>query len=404
MELIHPMSDIERSIPFLPCEVVDIEIRQAVRRLMLDFPLDYWNHCEEDKRFPEEFFKAFTAAGWLGMIIPESYGGGGGSLRQQAAVLQEVAGAGGALDACTSVHAPVLWLPTLLKFGSPEQKREYLPRVPSGELYVTFGVTEPSAGTDTTRIATRAEATSSGWRISGQKTWNSGALRGNKIMLLARTSPRSESSRGHGMSLFLVDLDDPRVHISPISKFTRNAVASCEVFFDNVEVPSDRLIGELDRGFYHLLASLNGERLLLASEAIGIGRWAVQVSSQYARDRVVFDRPIGMNQAIQHPIASAYTQLMAASELVQTAIRSYEDDQTSPRIGGLVNSAKVVSTNAAFAAANAAMQTFGGYSFAREYGIARVWSEARLQQIAPISNELALSQIAEQLLKLPRSY
>jgi acyl-CoA dehydrogenase len=398
------MSTTEQPVPFLPCNASDTDIRQAVRQLMLDFPLEYWNSCEEHKRFPEEFFKAFSAAGWLGVIVPEEYGGGGGTLQQQAAVLQEVAGAGGALDACTAVHVPMLWLPTLLKFGTPAQKEKYLPRVPSGELYVTFGVTEPSAGTDTTRIATRAVPTGSGWRISGQKIWNSGALRGNKIMLLARTTPRAEHSRGLGMSLFLVDLDDPRIQISPIPKFTRNAVASCEVFLDDVEVPSDRLIGEPDRGFYHLLASLNGERLLLASEAIGIGRWAVQVSSQYGRDRVVFDRPIGMNQAIQHPIARAYVELMAASELVQTAIRSYESDQASPSIGGLVNAAKVASTNAAFAAANAAMQTFGGYSFAREYGIARVWSEARLQQIAPVSNELALSQVAEQLLRLPRSY
>jgi acyl-CoA dehydrogenase len=398
------MSAAEQPVPFLPCHSSDIEIRQAVRQLMLGFPLDYWNRCEENKRFPEEFFKEFSAAGWLGMIIPEAYGGGGGTLRQQAAALQEVAGAGGALDACTAVHAPMLWLPTLLKFGTTAQKELYLPKVPSGELYVTFGITEPSAGTDTTRIETRAVRTDSGWRISGQKIWNSGALRGDKIMLLARTTPRSERSRGLGMSLFLVDLADPRIQISAIPKFTRNAVASCEVFLDDVEVPSDRLIGEPDRGFYHLLASLNGERLLLASEAIGIGRWAVQVSSQYSRERVVFDRPIGMNQAIQHPIARAYVELMAASELVQTAIRSYESGDTSPSIGGLVNAAKVAATDAAFAAANAAMQTFGGYSFAREYGIARVWSEARLQQIAPISNELALSYVAEQMLRLPRSY
>jgi acyl-CoA dehydrogenase len=398
------MSATEQPVPFLPCHSSDIEIRQAVRQLMLGFPLDYWNRCEENKRFPEEFFKEFSAAGWLGMIIPEAYGGGGGTLRQQAAALQEVAGAGGALDACTAVHAPMLWLPTLLKFGTAAQKEQYLPKVPSGELYVTFGITEPSAGTDTTRIETRAVRTDSGWRISGQKIWNSGALRGDKIMLLARTTPRSERSRGLGMSLFLVDLADPRIQISAIPKFTRNAVASCEVFLDDVEVPSDRLIGEPDRGFYHLLASLNGERLLLASEAIGIGRWAIQVSSQYSRERVVFDRPIGMNQAIQHPIARAYVELMAASELVQTAIRSYESGDTSPSIGGLVNAAKVAATDAAFAAANAAMQTFGGYSFAREYGIARVWSEARLQQIAPISNELALSYVAEQMLRLPRSY
>jgi acyl-CoA dehydrogenase len=398
------MSPAEQLVPFLPSHAAEIEIRQAVRRLMLDFPLGYWNGCEESKRFPEEFFKEFSAAGWLGMIIPEAYGGGGGTLQQQAAALQEVAGSGGALDACTAVHAPMLWLPTLLKFGTEAQKEQYLPKVPSGELYVTFGVTEPNAGTDTTRIETRAVRTDSGWRISGQKIWNSGALRGDKIMLLARTSPRSEQSRGLGMSLFLVDLNDPRIRISAIPKFTRNAVASCEIFLDDVEVAADRLIGEPDRGFYHLLSSLNGERLLLASEAIGIGRWAVQVSSQYSRDRVVFDRPIGMNQAIQHPIARAYVELMAASELVQTAISSYDSGEATPSIGGLVNAAKVAATNAAFAAADAAMQTFGGYSFAREYGIARVWSEARLQQIAPVSNELALSHIAEQLLRLPRSY
>jgi len=371
---------------------------------MRAFPLDYWNGCEERHEFPEEFFQTFARDGWLGVTIPTEYGGPGGLLREQAAALQEVAATGGALDACTSVHAPLLWLPALIKFGSEEQKRTYLPRVHRGELYVTFGVTEPDAGTDTTRIRTRAERSTSGWTISGQKVWNSGALRGDMALILARTAPRDEASRGRGMSLFLVGLNEPGVGIKAIPKFTRNAVASCELFLDNVEVPAEALIGTEGEGFYHLLASLNGERLLLAAEAIGIGRWAVETSSRYSTERVVFGRPIGANQAIQHPIAQAYVDLMAASGLVRDAIAMYEAEPTSARMGGVVNAAKVSATNAAFAACNAAMQTHGGYSFSREYGIARVWSEARLQQVAPISNELALNFVAEQLLSIPRSY
>lgn len=381
------------------------DLRLGMRDLTRRFTLAYWDECEEEHRFPEEFFRAFADGGWLGMHIPEHYGGAGLGLSAFAVVLEEVAASGGALDACTSVHTPMLWVPVLLRFGSEEQKQEYLPRVASGDLYVTFGVTEPNAGSDTTRIETKATTTSGGWSISGQKTWNTGALRGDKVLLIARTSPRPEEGRrGHGLTLFLVDLDAEGVTTRPIRKYTRNAVTSCELFLEDVVVGDDAVIGVVDEGFYHLLASLNGERLLLSSVAIGMARWSIETSVRYAKDRVVFDRPIGANQSIQHPLASAYVQLLAVSELVDRALDMHEEGVDRKELGVMATAAKYLSSEVAFFAADRAMQTHGGFAVAREYGVGRFWSEARIQRLAPLANELALSHIAEHALGMPRSY
>ncbi|GAA1009829.1 acyl-CoA dehydrogenase [Acrocarpospora pleiomorpha] len=389
--------------PF-PHQSTKPDLRRLVQSICAKFDEDYWASCDEEKRFPEEFFREFAKAGLLGITIPEEYGGGGGTLSDQVAVLEELAAGGGAINACSSVHIPLLCIPALLAFGSDEQKQAYLPRIAAGELFVTFGVTEPDAGTDTASISTRAVPADGGYLVSGTKVWNSGALRGDKILLLARTSPPdSDRKRATGLTLFLTDLNAPTIDIRPIPKIGRNAVASAEVFFREHFIPDSEVLGEVGRGFYHLLHSLNGERLYLSAEALGVGRWALRAASKYAAERVVFDRPIGMNQAVQHPLAASYLGLLAAGQVVYRAVEEYESgDQAG--VGTLANSAKYLATEAAFAATDSSMQVFGGYSFAREYHIGRHWIESRLQRIAPVNNQMILNFIAERSLGLPRSY
>lgn len=380
------------------------ELRALVRSICATFTEDYWDEHDDEKLFPEEFFQEFAKAGLLGVTIPAAYGGGGGTLSDLIAVLEEVAAGGGALNACSSVHIPLLCIPTLLEFGSDEQKRMLLPEIAAGRMFVTFGVTEPDAGTDTTSISTKAVATDGGYLVSGTKVWNSGALRGDKILLLARTStPDPGQKRAHGLTLFLTDLKADAIEIRRIPKIGRNAVASAEVFFHEHFVSHDDVVGEVGRGFYHLLHSLNGERLYLSAEALGVGRWAVRAAAQYATERVVFDRPIGQNQGVQHPLASSYLGLLAAGQVVYRAVEAYESEGAAS-VGSLANAAKYLATEAAFAATDSAMQVFGGYSFAREYHIGRHWIESRLQRIAPINNQMILNFIAERSLGLPRSY
>lgn len=389
--------------PF-PHESTEVDLRRLVQQLCKEYDADYWDACDSDKRFGEEFFQAFAAAGLLGITVPEEYGGGGGGLRQQVAVLEELAAGGGAINACSSVHIPLLPIPTLLAFGTEEQKQTLLPEIATGGTYVTFGVTEPDAGTDTTRISTRAARVKGGYSISGTKVWNSGALRGDKILLLARTSsPQPPEPKTFGLTLFLTDLRSPTIRIQPIRKIGRNAVASAEVFFDDHFVADEHVVGSVGEGFTHLLHSLNGERLYLAAEALGVGRWALTAAARYARTRSVFDRPIGQNQAVQHPLASCYLQLLAAGQVVYRGVEAYETDGPAS-VGTLANAAKYLATEASFAANDASMQVFGGYSFAREYHIGRHWIESRVQRIAPINNEMILNYIAERSLGLPRSY
>jgi acyl-CoA dehydrogenase len=389
--------------PF-PHQSIKPELRQLVQSICGKFDEEYWESCDGEKRFPEEFFQAFAKAGLLGITIPEQYGGGGGSLSDQVAVLEELAAGGGAINACSSVHIPLLCIPPLLAFGTEQQKATYLPKIAAGELFVTFGVTEPDAGTDTTSISTRAVPTDGGYLVSGTKVWNSGALRGDKILLLARTStPDASQKRAHGLTLILTDLDSPNIEMRAIPKIGRNAVASAEVFLREHFVAESEVIGQVDQGFYHLLHSLNGERLYLSAEALGVGRWALRAASRYANERVVFDRPIGKNQAVQHPLAASYLGLLAAGQVVYRAVEEYESNGPSA-VGTLANSAKYLATEAAFAATDSSMQVFGGYSFAREYHIGRHWIESRLQRIAPVNNQMILNYVAERSLGLPRSY
>ncbi|MFD4351154.1 acyl-CoA dehydrogenase family protein [Nocardia sp. NPDC058518] len=380
------------------------DLREAVQTLCSKFSLDYWEEHDREHIFPEDFRRAFADAGFSGVVIPEEYGGGGGSLGDMVVILEEVAAAGGALNAASAVHLPQLCIPSLLTFGSEEQRRELLPKIASGDLFVTFGVTEPDAGTDTTQISTRATRKGDGWVINGAKVWNSGALQGDKIMLLARTStPEPGQRKGLGLTLIMTDLEADTIDISPIPKIGRNAVASCEVVFRDHPVADAEIIGEIGQGFYHLLHSLNSERLYIAAEVLGMGRWAVENATRYANERVVFDRKIGMNQSVQHPIARGYLNLLAAGQVVYQAVAEYEA-KGGAAVGTLANAAKYLASEAAFQAADDAMQVFGGYSYAREYHIGRFWAESRIQRIAPINNQMILNYIAERSLGLPRSY
>jgi acyl-CoA dehydrogenase len=381
------------------------EIREAIAQLCAGFSPEYWDEHERDAVFPEEFFRAFADGGWLGATVPEQYDGSGLPLTAMAAILEEVAASGGALDACSALHIPMLVLPILLRSASEEQRQRFIPSIIAGETYTSFGVTEPNAGTDTTRIETTATRQEDGsYVISGQKVWNSGALRADRVILVVRTSPRTEEKPARGMSLFMVDLRSPGITIQKIQKISRNAVASTEVFFDSVAVPVEDLIGTEGEGFYHLLAGLNGERLLVAAECLGMGRWAVQSATAYAKERVVFGRPIGKNQSVQHPIADSYMQLLAASHVVAAGLEAFDGDGTPEEQGTLANAAKYLASEAGFGATDRAMQVFGGFGFAREYHVGRHWIESRLPRIAPISNQMVLNYIAERALGLPRSY
>jgi acyl-CoA dehydrogenase len=380
------------------------ELRDAVRALCQRFDLPYWDACDAEHRFPEEFYRAFVKDGYMGTLIPEEYGGGGGSTADMITILEEIGAGGGALNACSSVHVTLIAVPSLLAFGDPEQRARLLPRIASGDLYITFGVTEPDAGTDTTQIRMRADKVDGGWLLNGTKVWNSGALRGDMVMALVRTSPPSDGGkRAEGMSLMLADLAGDSVQIRPIQKIGRNAVESAELTLNNHFVPDENVVGTVGQGFYHLLHSLNSERLYVAAEAIGIARWSVAAAAQYANERVVFDRQIGRNQAVQHPLAKSYLEILAAAQVVYRAVEELEA-RGAASIGTLANGAKYLASEAAFNATDAAMQVFGGFAYAREYHIGRHFIESRLPRLAPINNQMVLNYISERALKLPRSY
>lgn len=380
------------------------ELRVAVRKLCRKFDLNYWESCDTDHRFPKEFYEAFSAAGWLSMMVPSEFGGGGAGISEMCAVMEEVAAAGGAQNACTTVHTTIICLAALVRHGSDHLKEKYLTAVANGEMYMSFGVTEPDAGTDTTRISTRARRSGDGYIVDGRKTWNSGALEASKVLLLTRTSPYDPEHKTRGMTLLLADLQAPSVLIQPIRKIGRNAVDSNDVFFDNHYVEGSDIVGEEGRGFYHLLDGLNSERILLAAENIGFGRWALSASVDYANCREVFGRPIGQNQSVQHPLAADYMHLSAAAQMVAKAAHAFDSGESSEVCGPLANAAKYLASEASFKTCDDAMQTHGGYAFAREFHVGRYWIESRLQRVAPVSNQLILNYMSERVLGLPRSY
>jgi alkylation response protein AidB-like acyl-CoA dehydrogenase len=377
------------------------EIRDAVARLCARFPGDYWRARDRDMSYPSEFVSALTEAGWLAMLIPEEYGGAGLPLSAAAAVLEEIQRAGCNGGAC---HAQMYTMGTLLRHGSADQKARYLPKIASGALRLqAFGVTEPTSGTDTGALRTTARREGDHFIVSGQKIWTSRAEHSDLMLLLARTTPLREGmKKTDGLSVLLIDMAAARdngLTIRPIRTMMNHATT--EVFFDNLRVPAENLIGEEGKGFRYILTGMNAERILIAAECVGDAKWFLDRATAYARERVVFGRPIGQNQGIQFPIAKAYANMRAAELMVREALQLY-DSGTNP--GPEANMAKMLAADASFEAANVCIQTHGGFGFAEEYDIERKFRETRLYQVAPISTNLILSYLAEHVLGLPRSY
>ena len=377
------------------------EIRESVRRICADFPGAYWRGLEEREAYPTEFVQALTKAGFLGALIPEEFGGAGLPLRAAAAILEEIHAAGCNAGAC---HAQMYIMGTLLRHGSLEQKDRYLPKIASGELRLqAFAVTEPTSGTDTTKLKTRAVRDGDHYVVHGQKVWTSRALHSDLMLLLARTTPLEEvSKRTEGLSVFLVDIREclgKGLEIRPLKAMINHHAT--EVFFDGMKVPAKNLIGQEGKGFRYILDGMNAERILVSSEAIGDARWFIKTAVDYAKQRVVFDRPIGQNQGIAFPIARAHAETEAAAMLLRKAAALFT---AGLPCGDDVNMAKLLASEASWHAAEACIQTHGGFGYAKEYDVERKWRETRLMQIAPISTNLVLSYIAEHVLGLPRSY
>ena len=377
------------------------EIRRAVRALCDDFPGEYWREKDAAREYPGEFVDALTKAGFLAALIPAEYGGSGLSLNEAAVIMEEIQATG-----CngSSAHAQMYIMNTLLRYGSEEQKAAYLPRIANGELRLqAFGVSEPTSGTDTLSLKTKAVREGDEYVVSGQKIWTSRAEHSDLMLLLARTTPRDQvEKKTEGLSIFLVDMQEALkngMSIKPIRTMMNHS--SCEVFFDDLRIPASSLVGEEGKGFRYILSGMNAERILIAAECIGDAKWFIEQAKTYASDRNVFARPIGQNQGVQFPIARAYAQMCAAELMVHHAAQVY-DEGGNP--GAEANMAKLLASEASWAAADMCVQTFGGFGFAEEYDVERKFREARLYTVAPISTNLILSYLAEHVLGLPRSY
>jgi len=377
------------------------DIRDAVRKLCADFPGTYWQELDRDRQYPTEFVQALVRAGFLSVLIPEEFGGSGLGLGAATAILEEIHRSGCNGGAC---HAQMYTMGTVLKHGSQEQKARYLPKIASGELRLqAFGVTEPTSGTDTTRIRTFAKRVGDKYVINGQKIWISRAEHSDLMVLLVRTTPREECAKpSDGISVLLVDMREAvgnGLTIRPIRTMLNHATT--ELFFDDLEVPVDNLIGEEGKGFKYILSGMNAERILIASECIGDGRFFIDRASQYATERSVFGRPIASNQGIQFPIARAHVQITAASAIVDKASSMYDAGEPC---GTEANMAKMLASEASWYAADTCIQTHGGFGFAEEYDVERKFRETRLYQVAPISTNLILSHVATHVLKMPKSF
>jgi len=377
------------------------EIREAVRKLCARFPGPYWRALDRERAYPTEFVNALTEAGWLSILIPEEYGGAGLGISAACAVLEEIHRSGANGAAC---HAQMYTMGTLLRHGSVEQKARYLPKIARGELRLqAFGVTEPTSGTDTTRIQTFAKRGGDKYVVNGSKIWISRAEHSDLMVLLCRTSPRDDTGKtSDGMSVLLVDMREAKgngLTIKPVRTMLNHATT--ELFFDNLEVPVDNLIGREGAGFKYILDGMNAERILIASECIGDGRFFVDRAAAYAKDRSVFGGPIGENQGVQFPIARAHVQVTAASLMVDHAAQLYDAGQPC---GSEANMAKMTASEASWYAADVCLQTHGGFGFAEEYDIERKFRETRLYQVAPISTNLILSHVATHVLGMPKSF
>jgi acyl-CoA dehydrogenase len=378
------------------------DIREGVARLCEDFPNEYWVDLDKRDAYPNEFVKALTASGFLAALIPEEYGGSGLPLSAAGAVLETIHAKGCNAAAC---HAQMYTMGTVLRHGSEAQKQKYLPGIASGELRLqAFGVTEPTTGSDTTQLKTKAEKTDRGtYLVNGQKVWTSRAFESDLMLLLARTTPANASQkRSDGMSVFLIDMNEARENGLSLSKIDAMINHNtCEVFFDNVEIPVDTLVGEEGKGFRYIVDSMNAERILIAYESIGDAKFFIEKACEYAGERIVFGKPIGANQGIQFPIAQAYAQAQAAELMVNKAAAMFDSGQ---KAAAEANMAKLLAADASWAAAEVCMQVYGGFAFAREYGIERKWREARLYQTAPISKNMIFAYLGQHVLGLPRSY
>jgi acyl-CoA dehydrogenase len=377
-------------------------IRSAIRAVCARFPDEYWAEADATHTFPWAFYQAMADGGWLGVAIPAEYGGSGAGITAASVVLEEVAASGACMNGASAIHMSIFGMHPVVLHGSDELKNRYLPRVATGDLHVAFGVTEPDAGLDTTAISTRAVRDGDGYRVTGRKVWTSKALESERVLLLVRTTALADCAhRTDGLTLLVASLRDPAVSIRPIRKLGRNAVASCEVTYDGLYVAESDRVGQEGSGFRYLLDGLNAERVLIAAEAIGIGRAALRRAASYASDRVVFGRPIGANQGVSFPLAAAHARLVAAELVTRQA--AWRIDQQLPS-GEHANTAKFLAAEAGFAAADAALQAHGGFGYASEYHVERYWREARLLRIAPVPQEMALNYLAEHVLGLPRSY
>ena len=377
------------------------DIRNGVRALCADFQGEYWRELDRERAYPTEFVDTMTRNGYLAVLIPEEYGGSGLGIKAAMTILEEVHKSGGNAAAC---HAQMYTMGTVLRHGSDDQKETYLPKIASGELRLqAFGVTEPSSGSDATRIRTMAVKDGGGYRVTGQKVWTSRAQHSDLMLLLARTSPReNQEKRHHGLSVFLLDMREVAgagLTIRPIRTMINHAAT--EVFFDDLKIPADSLIGEEGKGFRYILDGMNAERILISAECVGDARWFIERAADYARNREVFDRPIGQNQGIQFPMARAYAQTEAAALMLEKAADLFD---TGEPCGAEANMAKMLTSEAAGAAAEMCIQTHGGYGFAEEYDVERKFRENRLYQVAPISTNMILAYLGEHILDLPRSY
>jgi acyl-CoA dehydrogenase len=377
------------------------EIRAAVRELCAQYPAEYFRRIDEQRAYPEEFVAALTKAGWLAALIPEEYGGSGLSLTEASVILEEINRSGGNSGAC---HGQMYNMTTLARHGSEEQKQRYLPKIASGELRLqAMGVTEPTAGTDTTSLKTTAVKKGDRYIVSGQKVWTSRVQHSDLMILLARTTPLADvKKKTEGMSIFLVDLREAvgrGLTVRPIPNMVNHETN--ELFFDNLEIPAQNLIGEEGKGFQYILTGLNAERTLIAAECIGDGYWFINKVTKYVKERVVFDRPIGQNQGVQFPIARAYAHIEAANLMRYRACSLFDSQQPC---GAEANMALLLAADASWEAANACLQFHGGYGFASEYDVERKFRETRLYQVAPISTNFILSYVAEHVLGLPRSF
>src|SRR5438445_2623121 len=376
-------------------------IRKEVASLARSFSLDYWLEKDRKAEYPTDWIRAFAQAGWLGMIIPEEEGGSGLGGTEAALMLHEICAAGAGTTGASPIHFYMFPPMPVIKHGSEELKRRYLPTIATGEIAMSFGVTEPNAGTDTSRIQTRAERHGDRFVVNGRKVWHTNAQHATHTLLLARTSPRDPASPFAGLTLFFTPFDRTKITVREIEKMGRRAVDSNEIFIDGLEIPATDIVGEVGRGFYHLLDSLNPERVLTAIEAVGIGRAAIERASQYAKERVVFGRPIGQNQAIAHPLAQAWAKLEAAELITMKAAWLFDHGRPC---GAEANTAKLLAADAGFEACDVAVQTHGGYGYAKEFHVERLFREVRLYKIAPVSQQMVLNYLSEHVLGLPKSY